>query len=66
MDNIKTMTATEFDKSNAIYQLLNILETYRSVIVTRYGDAVLVIHRPDAPVVGMERDDIDSTHTPRV
>ena len=60
MDSIKTMTATEFNKSNAVYSLLSILDHYKGIVVTNHGQEALVIHKPDAPVVGIEKDDIDA------
>ena len=66
MDSIKIMTATEFNKNNAVYRLLNILQTYKSVVITLHGDKVLVIHQPDAPVIGIEESNGDSPNPPTV
>jgi len=55
--NIKTMTATEFNKRNAVYSLLSILDHYKSIIITHHGQEVLVIHKPDTPVTGIETGD---------
>ena len=60
MDDIKTMTATEFNKQNAVYSLLIILDHYKSIIVTQHGQDALVIHKPDAPVAGMEENNNDN------
>lgn len=57
-EKIKTMTATEFIKNaGAVYSILEILEDYEAIEVTRHGKSVIVIHRPDAPIVGIECDD---------
>jgi len=68
MNNIKTMTATEFDKRNAVYSLLSILDQYKSIVITHHGQEMLVIHKPDAPVVEIEKDDINSAqnYTPAI
>ena len=45
---IKRITATEFNKQNAVYRLLSTLETYKSIVVTHHGEDALVIHKSDA------------------
>ena len=44
---IKRMTATAFNKRNAVYHLLDILDRYKSIVVTHHGEDALVIHKPD-------------------
>lgn len=53
---ITTMAAADFAKAT-VRRILKILRDYKSIEVTHYGDVEFVIHKPDAPVVGMESDD---------